>query len=85
MFVVEPKEARNVSAMSTGNPDDDQASENIPEKSENDKAYDGSDIQHLKGVEGIYNKHVYACKLFSFICEYAFFILYRFPYRKDNW
>lgn len=42
-----------MSVMASGNPDENQVPENIEGTAASDKTYDGSDIQHLKGVEGI--------------------------------
>ena len=53
MFVVELKEVQNVSVVNPGTPDDGHDPEKVNAAAAPDQTYDGSDIQHLKGIEGI--------------------------------
>ena len=53
MFLVEPKKVHIVSVVSSENPEGDDIPQEIKDSAAPDKTYDGSDIQHLKGIEGI--------------------------------
>ena len=53
MFLVEPKKVHIVSVVSSENPEGDDNPQEIKDSAAPDKTYDGSDIQHLKGIEGI--------------------------------
>ena len=53
MFLVELKEVQNVSLVNPGSPDDGNDPDKIHAAAAPEKTYDGSDIQHLKGIEGI--------------------------------
>ena len=53
MFLVEPKKVQNVSVVNSASPDDENDPAKVKADAAPDKTYDGSDIQHLKGIEGI--------------------------------